>query len=103
MPFSNYFSVCCPDVCGILLDILERSIGQPSATPSRIIELVSALPSNTVVAPRQLSPVLLSRLDDIANLHGGRVPLHGRLFMQWMHHAFMRECPYPHAAGTTKP
>merc|ERR1719221_2229657 len=34
---------------------------------------------------------------------GGLVPLHGRLFMQWMHHAYPRECPYPHAAGTTTP
>jgi len=31
------------------------------------------------------------------------VPLHGRLFAQWMHHAFPRECPFPHVAGTTNP
>ncbi len=33
----------------------------------------------------------------------GRVPLHGRLFAQWMHHVFPRECPYPHVAGTVNP
>jgi len=31
------------------------------------------------------------------------VPLHGRLFAQWLHHAYPRECPYPHVAGTTHP
>jgi len=24
------------------------------------------------------------------------VPLHGRLFTQWLHFAFPHECPYPH-------
>merc|ERR1719456_127612 len=28
------------------------------------------------------------------------VPLHGRLFAQWMHHIYPRECPYPHLTGT---
>lgn len=31
------------------------------------------------------------------------MPLHGRLFSQWMHHAFPRECPFPHISGTTNP
>jgi len=31
------------------------------------------------------------------------VPLHGRLFAQWMHHAYPLECPYPHEQGTTNP
>ena len=32
-----------------------------------------------------------------------RVPFHGRLFAQWMHHAYPRECQFPHLSGTTKP
>lgn len=59
--------------------------------------------SDTVVAPRALSQALQTRLREVANLHGGRVPIHGRLFAQWMHHAFPRECPYPHEFGTTSP
>merc|ERR1719162_854720 len=43
----------------------------------------------------------MERLQDIALHNGGEVPLHGRLFGQWMHHAFPRECPYPFAGGTT--
>jgi len=54
-------------------------------------------------APRNLSAPLLYRLNEIADGHGGTVPLHGRLFAQWMHHAFPRECPYPHESGTTNP
>merc|ERR1719401_3031441 len=31
---------------------------------------------------------LVARLEQIAAHHGGLVPLHGRLFAQWMHHAY---------------
>merc|ERR1740129_602272 len=103
MPFSSYHLVCWPDECNGLIASLERSIGQPSAAPARVAELVSDLPSDTVSAPRGLPSVLVARLNDISSLHGGLVPLHGRLFMQWMHHAYPSECPYPHAAGTTNP
>jgi len=103
MPFSSYYSVCCADECNGLMGSLERDIGHPNAMPSRIAELVSAMPSDTVDAPRNLSTALVSRLDEIAGHHGGLVPLHGRLFLQWMHHAYPRECQFPHAAGTTKP
>merc|ERR1719205_191711 len=41
------------------------------------------------------------RLDSISEQHGGSIPIHGRLFLQWMHHAFPNECPYPHAPGTS--
>merc|ERR1719157_39189 len=47
--------------------------------------------------------MLVTRLDEIATHHGGLVPLHGRLFAQWLHHAYPRECPYPHLSGTTRP
>merc|ERR1719413_222807 len=73
------------------------------ASPGRIAELVAGLPSDTVDAPRNLSEPLLSRLGEIADHHNGLVPLHGRLFAQWLHHAYPLECPYPHEAGTTNP
>lgn len=47
--------------------------------------------SDTVAAPRELSEGLRVRLQEVAALHGGKVPIHGRLFAQWMHHAFPRE------------
>merc|ERR1719418_183184 len=69
----------------------------------RIVDIVSSTPSDTEAAPRNLSATLVTRLDDIASRHGGRVPLHGRLFMQWLHHAYPRDCPYPHVSGTINP
>merc|ERR550532_2306331 len=68
-----------------------------------LVEIVSRTPSGTQEAPRNLSSTLFARLDNIAVRHGGRVPLHGRLFMQWLHHAYPHECPYPHVSGTTNP
>jgi hypothetical protein len=98
---SDYYSVCCINECEDLLVHLEKEIAAPQASPSRILELISGLPSSSVPAPRQLSPTLRSRLEQIAAEHGGPVMLHSRLFSQWMHHAYPRECPYPHVAGTT--
>jgi len=98
---SDYYSVCCIDECEDLFSHLEKSIAAPEATPERITELISALPSSSVSAPRTLSATLRTRLADMAATHGGSVQLHGRLFAQWMHHAYPRECPYPHMSGTT--
>jgi len=100
---SSFYSVCCKDECEGLLGHLEQQIAAPDATPKEVTQLVSALSSSSIVAPRSLSAALLSRLDEIAAGHGGKVPLHGRLFAQWMHHAYPQECPYPHVAGTTNP
>jgi hypothetical protein len=100
---SSFYSVCCMDECEGLLGHLERDIAAPEATPARIAKLISELSSSSIVAPRKLSQALLERLGEIAATHGGTVPLHGRLFAQWMHHAFPRECPYPHLSGSTSP
>merc|ERR1719335_1459201 len=91
------------DECEGLLGHLERQIAAPEGTPARIGTLVSELSSSSVVAPRKLSATLTDRLGEIAAEHGGSVQLHGRLFAQWMHHAFPRECPYPHLSGSTNP
>jgi len=100
---SDYYSVCCRDECEDLMAEIEGKVGQPSALPGDIVDIASALASDTVDAPRNLSTPQLTRLQEIAEHHSGRVPLHGRLFAQWMHHAYPRECSFPHVAGTTKP
>merc|ERR1740120_326206 len=100
---TSFHSVCCFDECEGLMGQLEHSISAPIASPERVAELVSGLPSDSVDAPRNLSASLMSRLWEIADHHDGSVPLHGRLFAQWMHHAYPLECPYPHAGGTTQP
>jgi diadenosine tetraphosphatase ApaH/serine/threonine PP2A family protein phosphatase len=98
---SDYYSVCCLNECEGLLAHLEKEIAAPEAKSAHIAELISALPSSTVAGPRVLSATLRSRLEDIAVEHGGLVQLHSRLFSQWMHHAYPRECPFPHVSGTT--
>jgi len=99
---SKYYSVCCINECEALFQPLERHIAAPDASPSEIVDLVQRLPSATVPAPRTLPDALRQRLEEVAEHHGGRVPIHGRLFAQWMHHAYPRECPYPHVSGTAK-
>jgi hypothetical protein len=98
---SDYYSVCCIDECEDLLGHLEQSIAAPEAPPETIANLIATLPSSSVSAPRALGKILRERLNDIAEMHGGLVQLHGRLFAQWMHHAYPRECPFPHMSGTT--
>lgn len=100
---SKYYSVCCMDECEGLLGHIERAVAQPFATPAQVASVVSHLESDTVPAPRNLSMLQFKRLDEIADVHAGQIPLHGRLFAQWMHHAYPRECRYPHVSGTTTP
>jgi hypothetical protein len=98
---SGFYSVCCKNECEGLLGHLEQNIGNFEAKPEAIAELVENLPSSTIPFPQKLSSSLSQRLQDIAATHGGKVPLHGRLFAQFMHHVYPRECPYPHISGTT--
>mmetsp|Transcript_72093 Transcript_72093/g.125084 ORF Transcript_72093/g.125084 Transcript_72093/m.125084 type:complete len:556 (-) Transcript_72093:51-1718(-) len=100
---SSFYSVCCMDECEALMGHLEAEIAGPEAPADRIASLISKLPSSSVNAPWTLSSTQVQRLNDIAASHGGTVPMHGRLFAQWMHHAYPRECPYPHESGTTNP
>merc|ERR1740139_637483 len=100
---ESLYSVCCLNECEQLMSHLEKEIDAPEAEASRIAAIVSSLPSSSVEAPRSLSSTLLGKLDEAAATHGGTVQLHGRLFGQWMHHAFPRECPYPHVTGATNP
>jgi len=93
---SSLYAVCCRNECEDLMAHLELEIAAPTASPSRIQELVTDLPARSIATPPVLSETLVERLQEIAGRHGGQVPLHGRLFSQWMHHAFPRECPYPH-------
>merc|ERR1740129_931299 len=100
---SEFYAVCCLNECDELLGKIEVQIASPDAEPSRIASVVSGLQSDTVDAPRNLSSALLSRLNEIADRNGGQIPLHGRLFAQWLHHAYPRECPFPHITGTVEP
>merc|ERR1719291_717596 len=82
---------------------LEHTLGSPEATPSVITARIAELPSATVSAPRTLSGALVRKLEEVAEHHGGKVPIHGRLFFQWMHFAYPLECPYPFPSDSVRP
>jgi len=98
---AHLYNVCCINECEGLYLQFEQALAAPEANPEQISMLVASSSSSTVQGPRNLSQALLRRLDEIAIGPGGKVLLHSRLFAQWMHQAFPRECPYPHLVGTT--
>jgi len=100
---TNLYSICCRNTCEDLMAHLEKDIKSSTASPKRIAGIVANLESDSVKAPRELPAELIGRLDEVAAVHGGQVPLYGRLFAQWMHHAYPLDCPYPHEEGTTNP
>merc|ERR1719491_598834 len=100
---SKFYSVCCINECEDLMDHIEHHFAEPTARPADIVDFVTSLPSSTVAHGRTMPEILVQRLVEVAARYDGQVPLHGRLFAQWMHHAYPRECPYPHISGTTQP
>jgi hypothetical protein len=55
---ASFYSICCIDECDQLLGHLEKEISSPTASPEQIVELVQALESSTVEAPRTLPGTL---------------------------------------------
>jgi hypothetical protein len=106
---SGYYMVCCHNECDDILGQLEKNLMAPSSTPERILQALSQIklsamsPSfGSLKAEKQIA-ALRFRLEEVAEYNGGRVPIHGRLFAQWLHHVYPRECPYPHVSGTKNP
>lgn len=100
---SNFYSVCCRNECEDLMTKIEAEVRGHSAKPQDLLRLLPKLRTSTIKTHRKLSEMLMDRLHEVAIVSGGKVPIHSRLFAQWMHHAFPRDCPYPHEAGTTSP
>jgi hypothetical protein len=95
---AAYYSICCVNECDKVYQHLEKDISDPSASAVRILESVNTMPLDS-----NISASVRAKLEDVAAHHGGQVPIHGRLFAQWLHYAFPRDCPYPHVAGTVNP
>jgi len=89
---SHYYSVCCLSECDSLIDDIEAAVQAPAAAPARLLQLVQKL-SGT-----ETSADLVDKLNYIAEKNSGEVPLHGRLFAQWLHLAFPHDCPFPHVS-----
>lgn len=81
-------------------------MGHEEASSHEILEIVKnlSMPSSEDFDDEpvvQIDRLLRTRLDDVAASHGGTVRLHSRLFAQWLHYTFPRDCPFPHKIGTT--
>jgi len=99
---SAHYLVCCPSECEAMLGEIEAQVGAPAARPSELLAIVGNMSSQTTLdddLPPSVDAALVSQLGQIADANGGEVPLHGRLFAQWLHYAFPRECPFPHKSG----
>jgi len=92
----TFHTFCCLNDCDAVLTAVERTVGGPSAKPDDILPFLGNLTTQSMDDPRPLSANLVAKLEGIAAQGGGTVPLHGRLFAQWLHFAFPHECPYPH-------
>eukprot|EP00746_Dinoflagellata_sp_MGD_P157745 gnl/MRDRNA2_/MRDRNA2_86302_c0_seq16.p1 gnl/MRDRNA2_/MRDRNA2_86302_c0~~gnl/MRDRNA2_/MRDRNA2_86302_c0_seq16.p1 ORF type:complete len:579 (+),score=110.81 gnl/MRDRNA2_/MRDRNA2_86302_c0_seq16:137-1738(+) len=95
---APYYAICCLNECDQIYRNLEAAIPASTATPSEIIKAVEGMPQSS-----EISAPLRAKLDEVAEVHNGNVPVHGRLVAQWLHFAFPNECPYPHEAGTISP
>jgi hypothetical protein len=96
---TGFYSICCINECEQVMAQVETAVAAPFARPDTIVSIVSNL-STTTVDASSLLPEVVARLHSVAERHGGFVPLHGRLFAQWLHVVFPRECPFPHTLGS---
>merc|ERR1719171_121794 len=55
-------SVCCIDECEALLAEVERAVGAPAGDPAKIASTVGRLESETMNSPRNVSAVMLGKL-----------------------------------------
>jgi len=100
---AEHYLVCCINECESMVAEIEKTIGAPVARVSDILPLVGNMTSQTTVDhddPPKLEGALTMQLEQIAESHNGMVPLHGRLFAQWLHYAFPHECVFPVKAGS---
>jgi len=96
---TQHYYVCCVNECESVLNEIEEAIGQPVASADLVLEHLANATTYDDEALK-LTDYLRNQLQKIAETHGGKVPLHGRLFAQWLHYVFPRECPFPHKSGT---
>merc|ERR1719386_533074 len=94
---TQYYMVCCINECEDVLNDIQGAVGAPAAGVDTLLGLVQNMSIYNDEFPR-IEGELTKQLYRIAEINGGRIPLHGRLFAQWLHYVFPRECPYPHKA-----
>jgi len=97
---STFYSVCCLNEGNAIMSELEGRLRSPTAPAQAILGALQDMSSHKR-EPLQLQSGMMQKLEGIAARHGGAVPLHGRLFAQWLHLVFPTEVPYPHVVEET--
>jgi len=101
----SHYLVCCKNRCVGVLEQIEEVVGAPVADAQQIwdvVQNVSFLQGADDDRALRLPGSMRKQLDEIAGANSGQVPLHGRLFSQWLHYAFPRDCPFPSKAATSR-
>jgi len=98
---STFYRVCCVNECEALQQRVEDMVQAPVGSAEDVMRAAEDV-FRTDLRGEQLQPGLKAKLQKIADTHKGKVPLHGRLFAQWMHYAFPQECPFPHRSGQAR-
>jgi hypothetical protein len=99
---TPHYLVCCQNDCEVILGEIEVAVQAPTALPQDILDIVGNMTVQASIdeeATPNLQGKLTDLIQEIAKASGGVVPLHGRLFAQWLHFAFPRECSFPHKIG----
>merc|ERR1719321_2450416 len=108
---GKYYSLCCVNECEGKQRQLEEHIGKPSAPAAEISSAILTLFNMDLngwfahdldLSDPRRNTTLLDDLHRVAAIDGGEVHLQGRLFAQWLHFAFPRQCPFPYSSGTLK-
>lgn len=98
---TQHYLVCCRNECEEMMSEIELAIGLPLADPGDILGIVGNM--STFVGSDEETPPLQGALEEqlhkISAMYQGKIPLHSRLFAQWLHYTFPRECPFPHKLG----
>jgi len=97
---STYYNVCCVNECEAMLSQVEEAVQGPVASSKQV--MIAIMNMTEEDDHGRLQGNLFNQLDKIAKTHQNKIPLHGRLFGQWMHYAFPQECPFAHRAGTVQ-
>eukprot|EP00448_Togula_jolla_P023906 CAMPEP_0170592294 /NCGR_PEP_ID=MMETSP0224-20130122/12850_1 /TAXON_ID=285029 /ORGANISM="Togula jolla, Strain CCCM 725" /LENGTH=591 /DNA_ID=CAMNT_0010916195 /DNA_START=65 /DNA_END=1840 /DNA_ORIENTATION=- len=99
--WGDFYHICFPKECEAHMETFEEAVGRRAAEPELLLSLVEEI-IDDFDEDKSLSEDLRAQLQSIAQTHSGLVPLHSRLFLQWLHFAFPSECPFPHLPGTAK-
>jgi len=89
---TSFYDLCCPNECEVDMEHLERALAA-NQTTDHVSSIVEDMQRRHRVA--EVSAAMKDQLKDLAQAHGGKVPIHGRSFAEWLHKMLPTECPRP--------